>query len=53
MTVDEAIKKYTEKFGGFPYFLFLGSPDEKIIEAVENALKTGKEIEPENPNADY
>lgn len=53
MTVDEAIKMYIDKFGGFPYFLFLGAPDEKIVEAVENALNTGKEIEAENPNADY
>ena len=53
MTDEEAIKMYTDKFGGFPYFLFLGAPDEKIVEAVEKALNTGKEIEAENPNADY
>ncbi len=53
MTVDEAITRYIEKFGGFPYFLFLGAPEEKIIEAVEDALKNGKEIEIENPDADY
>ena len=53
MTAQEAINAYTNKFGGFPYFLFLGAPDEKIVEAVKIALKTGKEIKAENSGADY
>lgn len=44
MTVEEAIKVYTDKFGGFPYFLFLGDPNDKIVEVVESALKNDKEI---------
>lgn len=47
MTREEAIAAYTEKFGGFPYFLMMGASDEAVIAAVEKALKSGKEIEPE------
>ena len=47
MTRDEAIKAYTNKFGGFPYFLMMSVPDEVIITAVEKSLRTGEEIEPE------
>ena len=46
MTREEAIKAYTEKFGGVPYFLMMGAPDEAITAAVEKALKSGEEIEP-------
>lgn len=53
MTVNEAIEKYSDKFGGFPYFLFLGASDELIIESVEKALATGNEIEPDNNEGDY
>lgn len=48
VTADEAIKAYTERFGGWPAFLMMGASDEYIIEAVEKALKTGREIEPED-----
>ena len=47
MTREEAIKAYTEKFGGFPYFLMMGTSDEAVITAVKKALKSGEEIEPE------
>ena len=47
MTREEAIKAYEDKFGGFPYFLMMGTPDEVIIAAVEKSLRTGEEIEPE------
>lgn len=53
MTANEAIEAYTERFGGFPYFLFMGATDEKIVKAVELALKTGKEIVAEGTNTDY
>ncbi len=53
MTIEEAIEKYTEKFGGFPYFLFMGAPEDKVIDSVKQALETGKEIEAEFPDADY
>ena len=47
MIREEAIAAYTEKFGGFPYFLMMGASDEAVIKAVKKALKSGKEIEPE------
>lgn len=47
MTREEAIEAYTDKFGGFPYFLMMGASDEAVITAVEKALKSGEEIEPE------
>ena len=43
-TKEEAIEEYTRKFGGFPYFLFMGASEENIITAIEEALKTGKKI---------
>ena len=45
MTAEEAIRAYTDRFGGFPIFLFMGAADNVIIAAVEKALKTGEEIE--------
>lgn len=53
MTAEEAIEKYTEKFGGFPLFLFLGAPDEYIVSEVKMALRTGREIEPDEEGVDY
>lgn len=53
MTAEEAVKAYTERFGGFPYFLFMDAPEECIVEAVRTALETGEEIEPEEEDADY
>ena len=44
MTEREAIDAYIERFGGFPYFLFLGATEEVIVKSVVEALKTGKEI---------
>lgn len=43
VTVDEAIEKYKEKFGGFPSESVGSAPDKYIIEYVEKALKDGKE----------
>lgn len=53
MNVEEAIKAYTDKFGGFPYFLFLSAPNDKIVESVESALENDKEIEAEDLKVDY
>lgn len=53
MTRQEAIDAYTERFGGFPYYLFMGAPDDDVIYKVRRALVTGREIEPEVPDADY
>jgi len=53
MSKEEAINKYIEKFGGFPYMLFMGASDEVIIKAVEKALRDGKEIKNEKEDIDY
>jgi hypothetical protein len=50
MTADEAIRLYMEKFGGFPAFLFMGASDEVIISKVQEAIKTGQEIEASDDN---
>ena len=43
-TKEELIREYVNKFGGFPYFLFMGADDKIIISAIEKALKENKEI---------
>lgn len=50
---EHAIRQYVKKFGGFPYFLFLGASDEDIINAIEKSFKENKEITKENNNIDY
>lgn len=47
MTVEEAINKYIEKFGGFPYFQTMGMGDKEIIKKVIEALNSGEEIKAE------
>lgn len=46
MTREEAINKYVDEFGGWPYFLMMGASDEYVVQRVEEALKTGEEIKP-------
>lgn len=46
-TEDDAISAYTEHFGGFPYYLFMGSDEDYIISEVVKALETDREIEAE------
>ena len=46
-TEDDAINAYTEHFGGFPYYLFMGAEEDVIIDAVVKALETDREIEEE------
>lgn len=53
MTSKEAIEKYIEKFGGFPYFLFLGADEERIVKAVNDALEKGEKIKAENKETEY
>ena len=43
--VDEVIKAYEDKFGGYPSFLLMGADDEEIIKALSKCLETGKELE--------
>ena len=47
-TEEDAINAYVERFGGFPYFLFMGAEEDVIIDAVVNALETDREIEAED-----
>ena len=46
-TEDDAISAYTERFGGFPYYLFMGAEEDYIISEVVKALETDREIEAE------
>ena len=46
-TKEDAINAYTERFGGFPYYLFMGADESVIIDEVVKALELDREIEPE------
>lgn len=46
-TEDDAISAYTDRFGGFPYYLFMGAEEDYIISEVVKALETDREIEAE------
>lgn len=48
MTVEEAIKAYTEKFGGYPAFLLMGAGDDEIIKKLTECVEKGEELEPED-----
>ena len=52
-TEDDAISAYTERFVGFPYFLFMGAEEDVIIDAVVKALETDRMIEPKNNEVIY
>ena len=52
-TEEDAISAYTERFGGFPYFLFMGAEEDVIIDAVVKALELDRKIEPKNDEAVY
>lgn len=45
MTRNEAINKYEEKFGSYPYLKLIGESDDEVVECIEKSLETGKEIE--------
>ena len=47
-TEDDAINAYTEHFGGFPYYLFMGADGDYIISEVVKALELDREIEAED-----
>lgn len=46
MTYEEAVKAYTDKWGGIPYFLMMSMPQEEAARMLEQAVESGKEIEP-------
>ena len=52
-TEDDAINAYTERFGGFPYFLFMGAEEDCIISEVVKALELDRKIEPKNDEVTY
>ena len=43
-TKDDAINAYAERFGGFPYYLFMGADEGVIIDEVVKALELDREI---------
>ncbi|MDE6020825.1 MAG: hypothetical protein K2H01_07520 [Ruminococcus sp.] len=53
MTADEAIDLYIEKFGGFPFFMFMGSDDTTIIETIKKSIETEMPIAVKIENEDY
>ena len=52
-TEDDAINAYTERFGGFPYYLFMGANEDYIIDEVVKALETDRMIESKNNEVIY
>lgn len=52
-TRDEAIDAYIDKFGGFPYFLFMGAAEQTVIDAVVTALELDRKIEPAREDVIY
>ena len=52
-TEEDAINACTERFGGFPYYLFMGAEVDVIIDAVVKALETDRMIEPKNNEVIY
>lgn len=53
MTKDDAIKAYTDKFGGYPAFLLMGADDDEIVDALTECLRTGQELKAPDPDDDY
>lgn len=43
-TKGDAIDAYAERFGGFPYYLFMGADEGVIIDEVVKALELDREI---------
>ena len=53
MGVEEVKAKYIEMFGGYPSFLLMGADDEYIVEVLTKCIESGKDLEAEDPEADY
>ena len=53
MTAEEAIAKYTERFGGYPAFLLMGASDEEIVAALTACIESGQELQPDHSDAEY
>lgn len=52
-TREQAERAYVERFGGWPSFLMRGASDDKVIFEVRHSLRTGREMEADEPGADY
>ena len=44
MTREEAVRAYTDRFGGFPFMSTRGLPDNAVVELVQKALEENREI---------
>ena len=44
MTLEQAIDAYTHKFGGVPWEIICGMPDDEIKRVLTKSLETGKEV---------
>lgn len=44
MTRQEAVKAYTDRFGGFPFMSTRGLSDDIVVELVQKALEENREI---------
>lgn len=52
-TREQAERAYADRFGGFPSYLLMGAPDERVVGEVRHALRTGRAIRAAEPGADY
>lgn len=48
MSREEAVKLYSDKFGGFPYFLTMGMAEDDFVKLVIKSLENGEEIKPKD-----
>lgn len=42
--LDEKIKEYDKRFGGFPTMIFIGYEDDEIIKIIDDCLKQEKDV---------
>lgn len=42
--LDEKIKEYDKRFGGFPTMIFRGYEDDEIIKIIDDCLKQEKDV---------
>ena len=52
-TKEDAINAYIDRFGGFPNFIFIVSPDDFVIDEVVKALELDRMIEVEDDEVMY
>lgn len=52
-TAEKAEAAYSERFGGWPYFLLMGADDDEVVWLARKALRTGREIDADEAEGDY